>query len=904
MKKFIKHLALASFAILGTLVSCQIENIQTTFNPKNAKATITIKAYDALSGNVDVSGSPDLSITVNGSLTTPSVKGNEITIEGNPEIKAQTVTIEAKYHDRKGQTSVDVKPLRSGGKAAYPAIIVIGSASYKATAVVQVSVWDRASQKDVTSDAEIKLEGYPSGCTLEGEKGSYSISSTDPIPAFSLKIKTTYGGETQEQTLGIRKIERDETLRYGTSFSFGEVGANDPAVAVIKVAVIDNAKGTEVSDKATISAKLESGSKAGVSCKGNEITVTAGSDLRLAAQKVTITTVYDNRTETSEFSIPEIAAGKKQTFITSVIFQSVGAKATAAINVSVYDAALKKDVTSTAEIKLENIPDGCTLSGEKGNYTITSAKDIKAFNLKVSATYDGKTQNGTIAVSEVKLNETKYWSYAFTFGQAPVTEPAIAKIQVHVIDNATGTDVSDKSEISATLAAGSKATLSKEGNTIILTAGTDLKIAAQDVTITAKYNNRTESVVYSVPEIGAGSVGNFSTNIMFKSLDPTTFLFVQVNVWDKTAQKDVTADADIKIAGVPESCTTTGGNGGSYIITSKDEIPAFNLVASATYKEETKKDTIAVAKISKGTAANYTVKIEVGEVVKVPAVAKINVTSFDALLGEVVTAQINAQLSQGSDATAVVIDSLVTITGGSKTIIEAQDVIISATYQNVTKSDTLAISAVEEAAVAEYAVNFVFNKAEYFINQVGEPLEEIEVGTFTSNHGSHTYTHDYSHASLGHGHGTGEWLYNETEFKLETTIDYLEVTGIVKREIIYADGINAQDKINVDELAIPYAENKVETPMQLNVEVSAFAMYSAYATKVTKIYTYEVTRVLNGETDKAVVVGTIKVYTVATSAEYCEAAMPGHAGHYAHGHGHADEHGYSSNAGGGIIWAE
>ena len=910
MKKFIKMLSVIGITVIGALVSsCQVEDINTTFEPANAVAEITVTAFDLATGN-EITASSDLKLTASSTASNPiSITGNVLKIEGSPAVPEQTVTIEAEYKGQKGQTTVNVKSLLAGGKAGYGATVVVGSVSYKATATVQVSVWDIVSSKEVTADAAITLDGVPSGCLLEGDKGSYKITSDQAIPAFNLKVKAVYGGETKENTVSISKIELNETKHFGSSFTFGNVPVDEPAVARIVVSVRDNNLNQDVTEKAVISAALPSGSKATIETVGNVVTVTAGDDLKIAAQNVTITAQYDNRTETTEVALSELSPNTVSNYATTVFFQKAEPGTFAFVLVSVWDNAGKKDVTADATIALEGVPAGCTLTGEKGSYVISSVEAIPAFTLSVSATYNGETKKQDVKIDGIGKGEAKTFAASFEVGDVPAVDPAVANIVVTVKDLNLDKDVTDQAVISAALPTGSKATVKTVGNVVIVTAGDDLKIAAQTVTITAQYDNRTETTEVALSEIAVGTVGNYATSIFFQKEEPVAYAYIQLNVWDKTSGKDVTADATITFEGLPENCTITGEKG-SYVISGIGVIPAFTLSVSAAYGGEPQTKNINIARVEAGKVMNYTSTIEVGTtpVVKDPAIAFITVSVKDNNLNKDVTAEsvISATLTQGSAATVTTLGNVVKITAGADLKIAAQAVIVHIEYAGESKDIVYQLSEIAEGSVGNYSLTAEFNTVSYFINKV-KSEETVEVGTFFSTHNLHTYTHDYSHAyghDYGHGHASGQWLYNETEFILETTIDYTDIRGIVKREITYAAYATDDDKSKVNQLAAPYAENSIETPKILNVKVSAFAMYSAYATKITTIDTYDVTRVVNGDTVNAVSVGTVKVHTVATTAEYCEAAMPGHEGHYVHGHGHADEHGYSSNAGGGIVWAE
>ena len=90
----------------------------------------------------------------------------------------------------------------------------------------------------------------------------------------------------------------------------------------------------------------------------------------------------------------------------------------------------------------------------------------------------------------------------------------------------------------------------------------------------------------------------------------------------------------------------------------------------------------------------------------------------------------------------------------------------------------------------------------------------------------------------------------------------------------------------------------------LEIQVSAYAMYSAYAVRTTRSTTLPILRVNSDDSTDTVAKVSVEM-TEGTQAEYCEAPLPEYSHLYIHGHGQPDEHGqHSSNAGGGIAWAE
>ncbi len=290
-----------------------------------------------------------------------------------------------------------------------------------------------------------------------------------------------------------------------------------------------------------------------------------------------------------------------------------------------------------------------------------------------------------------------------------------------------------------------------------------------------------------------------------------------------------------------------------------------------------------------------------------PAVAKVTVKVFDiADNGKEVTSQATITTDINS-ANVTVSGNVVTVTG-TPAIAKTTFNVTATVPGNEPKSTPVTVEALLAGGEANYAASInvgVIPGSEDFELVPGEEKTKTITGTFFSTHGHATYTHSYSHATHGHGEGDGEWLYNESEFILTTTIEYDSFTGIMLDKCVkeYTAEAKVSDKPMVDKFFESLTLNVGTTVKEtIDVKVSAFAMYSAYGIQQFKTQPYSVNR-KNADGSKTLV-GKFEIVNVSTAAEYCEAAMPGHSGHYHFGHGHDDVHGYSSNAGGGIIWAE
>lgn len=289
------------------------------------------------------------------------------------------------------------------------------------------------------------------------------------------------------------------------------------------------------------------------------------------------------------------------------------------------------------------------------------------------------------------------------------------------------------------------------------------------------------------------------------------------------------------------------------------------------------------------------------------AVAKVTVKVFDvADNGNEVTDQATISTDINS-ANVTVSGNVVTVTG-TPAIAKTTFNVIATVPGNEPKSTPVTVEALLAGGEANYAasinVGVIPGSEDYELEEAGTEYTSRK-GTFFSTHGHATYTHSYSHATHGHGSGEGEWLYNESEFILTTTIEYDSFSGVMLDKCVkeYEPGAKASDKPMVDAFFKSLTLNAGTTVKEtIDVKVSAYAMYSAYGIQQFETDFYFVNRKNVDGTPTHV--GWLEIVNVSTAAEYCEAAMPGHSGHYHFGHGHDDVHGYSSNAGGGIMWAE
>lgn len=286
------------------------------------------------------------------------------------------------------------------------------------------------------------------------------------------------------------------------------------------------------------------------------------------------------------------------------------------------------------------------------------------------------------------------------------------------------------------------------------------------------------------------------------------------------------------------------------------------------------------------------------------AVATIKVTVTDAVNGTDITSEAVIEASSDANLVVKVEGNLLTLKGNPS--LSEQHVTVSATYKGVTGTDVVLVNKLLAGGKAEY-------KSTVLVGKIVPPTPDPHVVTTYACIGGETKvemtvegTFDPSHQA-GHGHDGKVWAYNQTEFILDAKFMWeaesgnLEVAAMPTGDI--REGENGTlyafyNALNVDN----YSKDKVEVLYQ----VSAFAMYTVTATKTLYSKTYKVVRyeTIDEEEQPEVVIGTITVFSVTTQCEPIETAIPGHEGHYHAGAGHADVHGYSKNAGGGIVWGE
>ena len=237
---------------------------------------------------------------------------------------------------------------------------------------------------------------------------------------------------------------------------------------------------------------------------------------------------------------------------------------------------------------------------------------------------------------------------------------------------------------------------------------------------------------------------------------------------------------------------------------------------------------------------------------------------------------------------------------GNKAL-SAQTVTVSATYKDDTATDQVDVRAILPGGHAKY-MSYVFvaehpgptPEVSYSMEFLGREEVETVVGTFSPRN------HE------GHSHDGSVWAYNETEFMLNVKFNWSSQYGVVEVAPMFTPDMKDDEQIIVQGFLSTIPTYYEEFDEEIEFPISAFSMYTLIGSKTLSVKNYEVVRYETvGETVlPPVTIATVAVYDVMTQVEPQEAAIPGHEGHYHYGHGHDDVHGYSSNAGGGIVWGD
>ena len=218
-----------------------------------------------------------------------------------------------------------------------------------------------------------------------------------------------------------------------------------------------------------------------------------------------------------------------------------------------------------------------------------------------------------------------------------------------------------------------------------------------------------------------------------------------------------------------------------------------------------------------------------------------------------------------------------TITGTPN--IAAGSTTINATAASgATGSVTVAYDAVEAGATATYSPVIYLSDGLFKLVQEGEATTSSE--TYKGN------------VTAGHSHNGSNWFYNQSDYSAKFVAEWNKTA---KTEV---KNINVTENSTQLQTYIKGLSTEVNVEGSEEFEVAAWEMISTEYTVTTETVNYNVVSVENE--DFVVATLTIVNPLAKVIVKEVRAAIPGHEGHYEHGH----SHGAGTNAGGGIGWAE
>lgn len=373
---------------------------------------------------------------------------------------------------------------------------------------------------------------------------------------------------------------------------------------------------------------------------------------------------------------------------------------------------------------------------------------------------------------------------------------------------------------------------------------------------------------------------------------------IEVTVTNGLTGEDITSKAQLSASSDGNQAIEVAGN----VLTLKGKAISKQKVTVVAkcdgYEGQTE---VQINPLLAGGVAKYAASITI-----IPAEAAVATITVKVLTeaGDDVTSQ--SEISATSDGSQAVekAGNVLTIKGSKEfNGVAEQNVKVVAKYDDKTAENTVHVNYLR-AGEAKYAVTIVVDgtlppppvvEVSYTCNMVSYDIVDELVGKFSPSH------------QAGHSHDGSIWAYNATEFILKAKFNWNAYYGTVEVGLMQGADIRDEEIPTLNSFfnalnVITYKEEQVE----VEFPISAFAMYTVFGTQFLSEKVYNVTRweTIGGVEQDPVVIGKISVYAVDTQVEYMEKAVPGHEGHYHEGHGHADTHGYSNNAGGGIVWGD
>lgn len=238
------------------------------------------------------------------------------------------------------------------------------------------------------------------------------------------------------------------------------------------------------------------------------------------------------------------------------------------------------------------------------------------------------------------------------------------------------------------------------------------------------------------------------------------------------------------------------------------------------------------------------------------------------------------------DAATNTIVANATLTGAETIVgnpnIAAGSVTITATVNEVSGSAIVSYGEVPAGSVVTYSPIIMLSSEFELVKE-----SEKEAGSTTIK----------GEGTQGHNHNGTNWNYNASDYFVKFTPkwDITRENKVISSEV-YASSISLSKFLK--DLTLNKA---IQIKGEHSYDISAWSMYRADLIINSKDVTYNINSKATKETVAVVVVNEPLSNAV---CKLIEEAIPGHEGHYQHGHGHSHGHGDSTNAGGGITWAE
>lgn len=219
-----------------------------------------------------------------------------------------------------------------------------------------------------------------------------------------------------------------------------------------------------------------------------------------------------------------------------------------------------------------------------------------------------------------------------------------------------------------------------------------------------------------------------------------------------------------------------------------------------------------------------------------------------------------------------------TLTGNPN--IAAGTTTINATAASgATGSTTVNYDAVEAGATATYSPVIYLSDGLFKLVEVSKTSSEA--------------TYD-GIVDAGHSHNGSKWFLNQSDYSAKFVASWNKTD----KTIVPEDKIVVKENSTQLQSYLKGLSTEVKVEGSEEFEVSAWEMIRTVYTVTTETINYNIVSVENED----FVVGSVTIVNPLAKVVVKEvrAAIPGHEGHYEHGH----SHGAGTNAGGGIGWAE